>query len=106
MLRPLASFPLASRIAVTSQEFVCQESHRWLTVPPFTPEMLIMGPHSFLSKEKECSNSRSQVRAAESKQDEREKSTSKINHGTRFQLGRRTEYQAPINSRLSQKTVT
>ena len=44
---------LASRIAVTSQEFVCQESHRWLTVPPFTPEMLIMGPHSFLSKEKE-----------------------------------------------------
>ena len=53
MLRPLASFPLASRIAVTSQEFVCQESHRWLTVPPLTPEMLIMGPHSFLSKKKE-----------------------------------------------------
>ena len=44
--------------------------------------------------------------AAESKQDEGEKSTSKINHRTKFQPGRRTEYQVPVNSRLSQKTVT
>ena len=82
MVRPLASFLPASRIAVISQELVPQGPPRSLTAPPLPPERLMMGSHPFLSKEKQGGDSSSQVRAAESKQDETEKSTREINRGT------------------------
>lgn len=101
------SFPLESNIAAIRQELVPPGPAGSLThtCTSCHPEMLTVGSQPSLPKEKGGRDSRSQVRAVESRQDEMEKPTKEINHGTRFQPGRGTKYQVPPKESLSQKSA-